>query len=439
MNARMIKNLNENLPDPIKRMLSGIIQKKLTQNKVFLQQYNQLLEFDSLSESHQQEQQREMLERQLCYAYQHTTKYRALFDEAGYDVNKPFNKEAFEKIPIQMKNDIKSTPADFISMEKVDYYTGSTGGTSGIPLSLWMSRESIFKERAFIYHFWQQLGYDYNVSKLITFRGTGGNSYYRYNPVFNEMILSSRFVNRDHLDRYLSVINDVKPDFFQGYPSAIKNLCRLLREENRKLEFTLKGVFFISEEVSDRDREFIEETLNCKSMAFYGHSERAVFAEEVKPGRYQFHPLYGYTELIPTNKEGEYRIIATGFLNKKMPLIRYDTDDIAIANEEGFIIRGSTYRQHIVGKNGEIMMMRSKLFYSEVFTVFTKYQFVQHKPGHVDIMILDKGKEEEKKMLGTFLEEQLGGVFEFSIKECDELELTSRGKEKFLVQNSKDL
>lgn len=435
MNAKIMKKLNENLPSPLKRLMAGVIRKKMTHNPVFLRQYQQLLQFESLSEMDKKKLQEDTLVEQLRYAYHHTTKYRTLFDEAGFDVNKLFNAEAFQKIPIQMKEDIRSNTEDYISTEKRDFYTAETGGTSGTPLSLWLDKDSIFKERAFIYHFWRKLGYDYNVSKMVTFRGNEKKQYHRFNPVFNEIILSAGLVNKHYLDQYLSLIDDYQPDFLQGYPSAIKNLCRLLREENRRLAARLKGVFFISEEVTPKDRQFIEETLNCKSLAFYGHSERAVFGEEVNPGIYRFHPLYGYTELIPTDIENEYRIIATGFLNKKMPLIRYDTEDIGITNKDGFSIRSHARHQDIVGLNGEIIHIRTRLLNNEMFAVFAKYQFVQHKPGYVDIVILDKNKEKEKMMLESYLKEKFGGIVEFTIKQGDELELTGHGKEKLLIQH----
>lgn len=46
--------------------------------------------------------------------------------------------------------------------------------------------------------------------------------------------------------------------------------------------------------------------------SYYGHTERACFAEIYDSGCI-FNDFYGYTELLPTEIENEYKIVCTGF------------------------------------------------------------------------------------------------------------------------------
>ncbi len=79
-------------------------------------------------------------------------------------------------------------------------------------------------------------------------------------------------------------------------------------------------------------KEYVEKIFNTKVFSFYGHSERLVIAGECEYStEYHVEPLYGYCEIIDeqgaASQFGE--IVATGFLNNDMPLIRYKTGDMA--------------------------------------------------------------------------------------------------------------
>jgi len=266
MDAKIIKKVNDYLPDPIKKIFSPLIRKRLIQGDAFTDQYNTLMHFDHLSLDHKEQMQYEQLRKQLIHAYESTLAYRKLFDQAGYNVYKPFDKATFEKIQIQTKEEIRKHFNEYISSKNINYYVAYTGGTTGDPMKLLMDQESIFREKAFIYHHWLKLGYDYKKSKILTFRGVEiKNSFYKRNPVYNEIIVSPFYISTKNISKYIKLINTYKPDFFHGYPSAIKNFCRIMKEENIQLGIQVRGVFLISEEVNEHDRRYIEDALHCPS------------------------------------------------------------------------------------------------------------------------------------------------------------------------------
>lgn len=79
---------------------------------------------------------------------------------------------------------------------------------------------------------------------------------------------------------------------------------------------------YYAENCSPEEKKYIEKVFGCPVDSYYGHTERACFAEIYDSGCI-FNDFYGYTELLPTEIENEYKIVCTGFLSKKMPLIRY--------------------------------------------------------------------------------------------------------------------
>jgi phenylacetate-CoA ligase len=91
-----------------------------------------------------------------------------------------------------------------------------------------------------------------------------------------------------------------------------------------------------------RQRRDIEQTFRCKVYDSYGHMERTVAVSECPAGGFHINPEYGVMELIPLtdteaaslNTERHLRIksasvVGTGLHNFSMPLIRYETGDVA--------------------------------------------------------------------------------------------------------------
>jgi len=68
----------------------------------------------------------------------------------------------------------------------------------------------------------------------------------------------------------------------------------------------------------------------------YGAAEQACFISQCEQGSYHVHPEFGVTEFLPDkslDRPSHCRIIATGFTNWAMPLLRYDTGDVAVPSD----------------------------------------------------------------------------------------------------------
>lgn len=437
MKAKTLKKLNDKIPDFIKIIISKPIRYMLINNNVFKNEYRRIIEFKSLNNQEREKIQFDNLKKILCYAFENTIYYKKIFSSIGFN---PYNMKSLsdiKKIPLIAKEDIIQNENSIISKEKLDYYIATTGGSTGKPLKILLEKESIYKEKAFIYSYWSNLGYDYKKSKLVTFRGVNFyNKIKKINPIYNEILLNPFILNEKNISDYIKIINKFKADYIHGYPSAIYNFCKLIYMNNLKLDVKIKGVFFISENVYKNQREFIEEVLNCKTLSFYGHSERAVFAEEYNE-KYTFNDLYGYSEVVNIN--GEKRIVCTGFLNKKMPLIRYLTDDYVEGEEGKYAIVGHRSQNYLIGKNNEVISMAAMEFHSNVFSKIRFYQFEQNEKGKVVFNIVEENKliSEDIEKINYELKKKFDDIIEYEIRFVNKPKLTSRGKFNLLIQNIK--
>ncbi|MDR2546885.1 MAG: hypothetical protein LBC96_05145 [Lachnospiraceae bacterium] len=442
MKSRLLKKLNTHLPAPIKRVLGTPIRRAFFRHLTFRGQLAELDYLETATNEEKRELQLTKLKQTLIHAYDHTRYYRKLFDKINFD---PRTFSAFaemEQIPLLTRSDIAAHFTELQADDVTDYYLSTSGGSGGAPMKILLSKESLYRERAFIYHYWSQHGYDFHKSKIASFRGGidfGEDKIKRENPIYREIQLNPCLINEKTVMKYLAHIEQYGAEFLHGYPSALYSFCRFIAAAGIDLRGKFRAVFLISENIYPHQREQIEATLACPIAAFYGHTERAVFAEEAGSG-YRFNDSYCYAE---TNGES---IITTGFINRKMPLIRYQTDDSAVSSgycaKEGVseIFHITGHRDGVLyGKRGEIMSAASLYVHDDVLDHVANQQFVQDELGRVQMLICPQGSmsEVDRKAINDYYQAKLGSSLDIKVVIVDELHFTPRGKLSLIIQNVK--
>lgn len=436
MNIKFLKKLNENLPDWVKLLMAPIIRDKLIKNPVFVDQYHELLIYDNLTQDEIEIKQIEKTKDLLIFAYENTQYYKALFDQLEFNPYQFSKLEELEQIPVLTKEQLGERFQDLVAENISNYYNASTGGTTGKPVNILLEKDSIYKEKAFIYHFWSKAGYDYKKSRIVTLRGIEFHGKIsKVNPLYNEVLLNPFILSSNNIKQYINKINSFKGEFIHGYPSAIYNFCCLYEKQNIKLKKPIKAVFLISENSYPFQIEKIEKVLNCKCHMFYGHSERAVFAEECEHGKYEFNKMYGVTQF--QSELGGY-IICTGFLNRKQPLIRYIVDDNAtLVDNDKWSIQGHWGKDVLYGANGERISMAAINFHDKTFANILAYQFEQTEPGNTLLRIEAEYQLSETELLKIKkgVESKLAQVIICNVQQVDKIKLSNRGKYQMLIQN----
>ena len=437
MGIALLKKLNTKLPDSIKIAFAPVIRKKLIHSEVFQNQYSELKKNAALSPAEIEAIQMDKLRKTLIHAYEHTVYYKRLFDQAGFDPHSFRSADEMKGIPVLTKEIILEHFDELQADDIQDYYFATTGGSTGTPLKVNLEKDSIFREKAFIYHFWEKLGYDYRKSRLASFRGTDFNGKnFRANPLYNEIQVNPCNINASTIHAYYHKLEKFGAEFLHGFPSAIYSYCKFAKEAGLPVRGKYKAAFFISENVYDFQRKFIEETLDCPTAAFFGHSERAVFAEQVNWGNYTFQPMYGFCEF----DQGDHgNIICTGFLNQKMPLIRYELDDTAEKKPDGYAIVG--HRDgFLYGAHGEIISAAALEVHSTILDEIANYQFLQKKKGEVEVLYIPFrpfGAEQEEYLRSLF-QTKVGEAVNVRVRQVKEMILTRRSKFRLIIQEVKN-
>ncbi len=141
----------------------------------------------------------------------------------------------------------------------------------------------------------------------------------------------------------------------------------------------------------------------------YGSAEQVCFISQCEAGSYHVHPEYGFTELLDTDEgpRDAKRIVATGFTNWAMPLLRYDTGDLAVpaagkcpCGRNTQLVEGVLGRvdDYLIASNGAWVGRLDPVF--KGLTTVRKAQIVQETLGEVRICIVPgKGFRKEHEQV----------------------------------------
>jgi phenylacetate-CoA ligase len=322
-----------------------------------------------------------------------------------------------------------------------------TSGTSGKPLQFYQDRSESAREWAFVCHQWSRVGYKPGESR-VEMRGEitrGRNSVsYELNRVLH---LSPRTDTKEVAQYYLKRMKSFGAKFLHGYPSAIAYFAHMVKEYNLVVPFRLKAVLFASEAVYDWERETVQEVFKCRVFGFYGQAEHVAMAAECEHNPfYHFLPQYGVTEIDPETHE----IIATSFLNRINPFIRYRTTDIVSST---VLLKceycGRNYFPIVEKVQGRledfIVTPQGTLISPAVIThpfkdlkTMKATQLIQESPDRIILRVVlwnnnvSEASNAELKQLCRSLREVLGADMQIEAEVVDEIERLKSGKFRWI-------
>ncbi len=240
------------------------------------------------------------------------------------------------------KKDITCANNSLVSQKysKLLLHTAYTGGTTGPRVALKRNLFSIGNEHAFVRRQFDWAGIAladrcaYMTWRTVVPPNRNSDKTYSYDPCSRELILSTFHLTEDNAKKYIDAIQKYKVKALIAYPSAAAVLAKSVLDNGSSV--SLRSVLTTSENLGKREKSLIMQAFKCPVFDFYGTAERTCYIHTCEFECYHIIPEYGLTELIPAEPPYDdcYRIIATGFWNMAMPLIRYQTDDLVKIDEQ---------------------------------------------------------------------------------------------------------
>jgi phenylacetate-CoA ligase len=362
--------------------------------------------------------------------------------------------EELGAVPLLTKTEIRAAGRAIISTDS----TGTrllevhTGGTTGTPLTVYCDRATLRRNYAFFARFLESAGVP-SRARVATFAGrilvppgAASPPYWRYNVPGNAMLCSSYHIGPKSVGDYADALARFQPLLIDSYPSAIGLIARhLLRTGDTRIR--PRAVVTSSETLSTIDRTQIGEAFGCPVFDHYGAAEMTALITQCREGVYHVNADYGVVEILSEGRPaapGETgEIVATGFINPVMPLIRYATGDLAVRGDDAPCACGSPFPKvaKIIGRQDDILVTPEGHHVGRLDPIFKVVQslsetrIVQDAANHIRVeMVLENDlAASELATLQRGLADRLGPAMRIEFVRVPQLERTAGGKARSVV------
>lgn len=268
---------------------------------------------------------------QVPYYRQQWSERRRRGDTASWEV--------LENWPVLDKEPLRAHPQAFVA-DDCDIrrmFHEHTSGTTGKPLDLWWSRETVRAWYALFEARWRRW---YGVSRHDRWAILGGQlvvpvtqtkpPFWVWNVALQQLYMSSYHLSPAAMPQYLEALRKYRIVYLLGYTSALYELaCGALDANCDDLSFRV--IIANAEPVYSYQRETIERAFGCPLRETYGMAEIVAAAGECQAGTLHLWPEVGWIEVFageaPVAPGTMGDIVATGLFNADMPLIRYRLGD----------------------------------------------------------------------------------------------------------------
>ena len=406
--------------------------------------------------------QRDLLRTLAQAAVLRAEHYRRVARVAGLDLSAvdSFSISDLARFPILTKEELRGRAHEFVTcpLELLDEV--STSGSSGTPLRIYLDKDRSAKEWGFLQDAWSKIGFKPSCVRAV-FRGIQienvDRTPWEFEPALGELRLSPFHLTDTWMKKYCALILRYGATYLHGYPSAISIFSNyVLRMGRKDVADRICGVIAASETLFVHQRERIAEAFpKARITSFYGMSEKVLFGSELvdEAGTFEMEPLYGIAELVDdggrtiVNPGERGRILGTGLLFGSMPLIRYDTGDLAIlveaASEKNLFrvkVKGITSRwgqEFLVGGDGQLISMTAINIHSPAYGKMSAFQFHQTEPGKATVRVVPAQGCGERDIV-PFINElsaKVGASLIFDFEIVEQIAHNPRGKSRFIDQH----
>jgi phenylacetate-CoA ligase len=405
--------------------------------------------YDKLKEA-----QNKQLRCLLSFVNNNIPYYKNFFQIKGINLDEGGKNIDLEKIPILNKKIIKDNYDLFfpVSINKMNYSKGSTGGSTGEPLKYFMSKEDKEIGIALLHRGWNYGGYKPGEKMAII----AGSSLIPSTSSFLKKWFISQFRNIRYYSSYglseknlvnmIKNLNQFRPKYIRGYASSIYTLASFIKNYNFKLNFSPRAIFTTAEKLYTTNRKTIEEVFDTEVFDNYGLNDGGVSAYECKEHCGMHIDMErSILEVVDENNKQVVgrpgRILATSLYNFVFPFIRYETGDIGIVeNRYCSCGRELPILKEIIGRTTDVIKINGRIIGSPVLTVLfgkfdiEQYQIIQEKENSLVCKIV-RGKtfnKEDELFIKKSLISHVGS-FELIFQYVDSIIPDQDNKYKFII------
>jgi phenylacetate-CoA ligase len=273
-----------------------------------------------------------------------------------------------------------------------------------------------------------------------------GGPFHRWNVVERQAYFSTFHLTAANARAYADAFGRHRLVWGTGYAQSFARLGRLLLDGGGPVP-TLRSVVVTSEKLLPGDRSVIEEAFGAAVREEYSSIENAVVATECEHGSLHVSPDVGVVEILrpdgsPTGPGEVGEVVATGFLRRLQPLIRYRIGDLAAWSEEPCACgRAMPVLAEVVGRVEDVLVGPDGRQVTRFHGVFyeipglVEAQVVQRDPTRftVRVVVTESFDERGAATIVERMADRLGRAASVTVEPVAEIARTPAGKFRAVV------
>jgi phenylacetate-CoA ligase len=249
------------------------------------------------------------------------------------------------------------------------------------------------------------------------------------------------------METFTDQLSSLRPAVIRGYAAALDIFARHLEGRKRPFPSPL-GIISCAETLTDDMRQRLQSVFGCPVLDRYGSREFGLIASQCHAGSYHINSRGVHVEILSGGQPAEPgeagRVVVTGLVGKAMPLIRYDTGDVAeaAASTGCSCGRGLPMMGRIHGRVSDFVVTPDgRMVHGEFFThLFYGRRHVrgfalgQDESGRIDLQVTGDGDglAHEMNQVAAAIHERLGDEVPLEIRHVESLPITPSGKRCFV-------
>ena len=378
-------------------------------------------------------------------------KRRAAGDRSSWDY--------LENWPILEKQSVRLKPELFLTddINPNHMYLDHTSGTTGTPLKIYLSRETVHQWYALyearirrwhgvsIHEPWLILG-----GQLVAPSNQEKPPFWVRNLALNQLYLSSIHIRKENTFHYVREINRFAPTHWIVYPSSAASLASFVLQQQLSV-IRPKVIFTNAEPLLSYQKKLIEQAFQCPVQETYGMAEIVAAASECEFGNLHLFPDVGILENLDfksnlpvvDGQTGEF--VCTSLLNQDMPLIRYRIGDAGNVSHHPHCecARNMPILTKIEGRTDDMVLTPDGKQIGRMDPIFKtdinilEGQIIQETLDftRVKVVPMDGFNNEDVQDIIQRVHQRLGESVRVEVELVDEIPRTKTGKFKAVVSH----
>lgn len=389
------------------------------------------------------------LQRMIKHCYQTVPYYIKQFNELGIDFREIKTVEDLKVLPLLTKQTVKDNFNDFISTAgpRKKMIIAHTSGTTGSGFKFYTTNEAVSEQWAVWWKYRRALGIGFETWCALF----GGRSvvpvncskppFYRLNIPCKQVYFSTYHMNEDNIKWYINELERRKLKWIHGYPSAINLLAEFILSHNVKLSYQVEHITIGAENLLLSQIEKIKRAFNVTPFQHYGLSEGIANFSQDKNRDIFIDEDFAAVEFINERDDGGCEVIGSTLSNYAMPLLRYQTGDIACMKitSNGRLVTTLDGRSedYVTLPNGAKIGRLDHMF-KDMINI-KEAQIVQKKREEVILRVVKNPAytNDDERMLYKETCQRLSGI-DIVIEYVDLISRSSTGKLRFVVSELPD-